>query len=383
MLVPWRALTARKTTIAWAILAAVGGTTACRKAAPRLPQPIQVREWEIPWENAFPSDMALDGRGRVWFTDRLTHVIGRFDPETEEFVSMPTPSKGGTPYGMVRGPDGGIWFGESQLGKLGRVDPETGAMEEYQVGGGQFTGGPHLLAVSGGEIWFTMRESRAYGALDVATGEVRLWRTPPVTGGREVPDSAIDRYRPEPYGIATGPDGRVWVGVMGGWRLYEIEPKSGVMREHDLSIPLPDSVLNRYASGRTAEERARIAMSMRSRGVARRLAVDRAGGVWISDFGRSRVVRFDPRNSAQEAFESLQQPSEPYGIALSRDGVVWYGEKRNDRLVGLNPSTGERVSVGVSAGATIRHVLVDDERGRIWLPLSDRGRIGMVEVGAR
>jgi len=352
---------------------------ACRQARPALPEPLAVREWAVPWENAFPSDMALDDEGRVWFTDRLTHVIGRFDVETEEFVSIPTPTGGSAPYGMVRGPDGGIWFAESQQGKLGRVDPESGRIEEYVVSGGR-EGGPHLVAASGGSIWFTMREARSYGALDIATSEVRLWRTPPATYGRAVPDSLLDRYRPEPYGIAAGPDGKVWIGVMGGWLLYEVDAKSGIMREHDLSVPPADSLLDRYAAGRSADERARMAVAMRSRGVARRLAIDARHGVWLSDFGRSRVVRYDSRNGTQESFESLQQPSEPYGIAVSQAGFVWYGEKRNDRLVGLDPATGARVHAGVTPGATIRHVLIDDTRGRIWLPLSDRGRIGLIEL---
>jgi streptogramin lyase len=247
--------------------------------------------------------------------------------------------------------------------------------------GGAPGGGPHLLAVSGGEIWFTMREARAYGALDVRTGEVRLWRTAPVTLGREVAEADLDRYRPSPYGIAASADGRIWIGVMGGWRLYEVDAHSGEVREHDLSQPPADSVLDRLTAGRPAADRARTAMQLRSGGNARRIAVDARGRVWLADFGRSRVVRYDGATGKQEVFESLERPSEPYGIAVGRGGIVWYSEKRNDRLVGLDPETGERVHVAVTTpGATVRHMVVDDVRGRIWLPLSDGGRIGVLEL---
>lgn len=354
----------------------IGG---CARAQAELPGLLEAEEWVVPWENAFPSDLALDGEGRLWFTDRLTHVIGRFDLATESFESFATPTRGSAPYGMVLGEDGGIWFAESQKGKLGRLDVSSGRIDEFEVSGG-LSGGPHLVAATNGEIWFTMREARAYGAFEIASGDVRVWRTPPALYGREVADSLLDRYRPEPYGIAAGPDGRIWIGVMGGWRLYEVEPESGIMREYDLSTPPPDSVVDRIARGRSPEERVRIAAARRSRGVARRLVVDSDRRIWISDFGRSRVVRFDPRSGDQESYESLQQPSEPYGIAVSKSGIVWYSEKRNDRLVGLDPSTGARVSVAVTPGGTIRQVLVDDARGHVWLPLSDRGRIGLVRL---
>ncbi len=61
--------------------------------------------------------------------------------------------------------------------------------------------------------------------------------------------------------------------------------------------------------------------------------------------------------------------------------MVWYGEKRNNRVVGLDPETGERVHMVVTTpGATVRDLVMDEERGRLWLPLSDRGRICLVEV---
>jgi virginiamycin B lyase len=119
----------------------------CHRARPRLPAPSAIREFVVPWVNAFPSDIALDSAGRVWFTDRLTHRIGRLDPATGEIVGYATPASKSAPYGFAAGPDGGLWFAESGAGRVGRVDPSDGSITEYPLPG--VTRGPHLLTWSG------------------------------------------------------------------------------------------------------------------------------------------------------------------------------------------------------------------------------------------
>lgn len=81
----------------------VAAQWACVRRGPALPQPRDVVEFAIPWENSFPSDVVVDDRGRVWFTDRMAQVVGRFDPETREFDRFELPTATSAPYGFVRG----------------------------------------------------------------------------------------------------------------------------------------------------------------------------------------------------------------------------------------------------------------------------------------
>jgi streptogramin lyase len=85
-----------------------------------------MRHYRIPWTDAFPSDVAVDGSGRLWFTDRLTHGLGVFDPTDATFERIETPTAKSALYGLIRTPDGMLWFGESNGGRLGRLNPGTG-----------------------------------------------------------------------------------------------------------------------------------------------------------------------------------------------------------------------------------------------------------------
>lgn len=335
----------------------------CQRVRPGLPSPSPVREYAVPWENAFPSDMAVDSRGRVWFTDRLTHRIGMLDPETSEFTSQPTPTPKSAPYGMVAGPDGALWFAESRAGRLGRIDPGDGSITEVVLPG--VTGGPQLLAQSGARLWFTVREGRAWGWYQPSTGDGQVYPGPPGFG---------------PYGIAASPDGSIWIAGQPGWLLLRVDALSDTAQVVELEVEigagtrrwlatLPDSV-------REVQER-----RLRRQGEARRIAVDSSGGVWVTDFDRSRVVRYDPATGGEEAFTALSAKTEPYGIAVSRAGLIWYSEKARNSIVVLDPATGERVSYPLpSPNATVRQILLDEARGRVWLPMSDAGKVGLIVV---
>ncbi|MGH7574565.1 MAG: hypothetical protein ACREM1_05460, partial [Longimicrobiales bacterium] len=244
------------------------------------------------------------------------------------------------------------------------VDPETGEITEVELEG--VSGGPHLLAVLGSELWFTAREAQMYGRYEPATGRLKIY-------------SAPERFRP--YGIATA-NGRIWLSSYDGGRLLEVDVDLERASAHELSRDeggelvlspaTPDSALS------PLERLPWIHMG------ARRMAAGPDGVLWISGFGRSRVYRIDTASREVEEYPSLFTPSYPYGIVVAPDGLVWYNEKGNDVVVALDPRARRRVTFRIgSSGATVRHLAVDAERGRVWLPLSDAGRLGLIELGSR
>jgi hypothetical protein len=47
----------------------------------------------------------------------------------------------------------------------------------------------------------------------------------------------------------------------------------------------------------------------------------------------------------------------------------------------LDPRSGRRTLIPVSQpGAAIRHIAFDKQRKRVWLPLSDAGMLGMLQL---
>ncbi len=67
-----------------------------------------------------------------------------------------------------------------------------------------------------------------------------------------------------------------------------------------------------------------------------------------------------------------------YAIAVMRSGAVVYSETGIDAVTILDPESGERNTARIpTQQGTIRNVFVDEERGNIWLPLSDVGKLAV------
>jgi virginiamycin B lyase len=346
--------------LGWVVVAVVLAA-ACGRRGPDGPAPVAlpqlsaVTEYVVPWKDAFPGDIVVDSTGRVWFTDRLTHAIGSFDPETAEFRRHPTPTALTAPYGLIAAPDGSLWFAGSRARLLGRVDPATGGIREYPLPDAE--GGPHLLAWRAGEIWFSLREGRGYGRFDPQTGASTVYR--------------LEAHH-RPYSVAATRDA-VWMSSYGAFRLLAIDPVSGVVSVHELATATRlDTVPEPAPGGRPVR---------RWGGEALRIVAAAGGGIWFTDFSSGRVVLYDPAAGTLRAFETLEPRSEPYGLTVTSRGLVVYGEKNLNRIVLLDAVTGERRRALVpTPGSVVRNIVVDEARGRIWLPLSDTGRLGRIDM---
>jgi streptogramin lyase len=348
-----------------------------------------MRYHRIPWADAFPSDVEVDRAGRLWFTDRLTHAVGVFDPAAESFQRIPTPTQQSAPYGMVTGPDGMLWFGESNGGRLGRLDPGTGEIIEVDVG---LANGPQLLTWAGGALWFTSMRDDALGRYrpvpggtdgpdGARRGDVRVWR---------VASPERRRGADDPYGIASTPDGRVWVGRQSGSILYRVDllPNSAEVVDLrsltdtvDFTEPAPIRLSQRDLERLPPE----LVERMRSRRMGvrmRRVAAGPDGRLWVAGHGRGRVVGIHPDTDAKRILATLDPRSQPYAVAVDPWGRVWYSEQGNDAVVVYDPTRDERRRLPLPLpGGTVRDIAFDAVRGRVWLPMSDIGAIAVIELG--
>jgi len=50
--------------------------------------------YPIGGDTVYPHTLRFDDNGILWFTLALSNQIGRFDPKTEEFIILDTPSNG-------------------------------------------------------------------------------------------------------------------------------------------------------------------------------------------------------------------------------------------------------------------------------------------------
>lgn len=311
------------------------------------PEQLRVVEFVLPsalgncTEGAsFPHDPAVDTlTGLVYYTDTSRHCIGQLNPDTLEVRAWPTATPGVEPHGLVV-VDGVVYYTGWVADILGVIVTATGSSRDFSLGVAE----PHTPTWQQGAVWFTGGE-RQYGRFDPITETTQLFDFPTAQSG--------------PYGIAPAPDGSVWVALFGSNRLARIDPSASPVSAEEYVLPKPGAR-------------------------PRRLAVDARGRVWYSDYPGRELGSMDPAAPLAERFAQFPTPrgGRPYGIAVGPDQRIWYGDQDRAEVVGFDPASQAVVAelpLELAAPGPIRNMATDPERQRIWIALSDVGRLGVIQ----
>lgn len=79
-----------------------------------------------------PYALTVDGRGRVWGTERAGNVLGRYGYGTFPDITQYELSPGGSqPTDIAAGPDDSLWFTQYAAGQIGRLDQATKQFAYY------------------------------------------------------------------------------------------------------------------------------------------------------------------------------------------------------------------------------------------------------------
>jgi virginiamycin B lyase len=300
---------------------------------------------ELPGATAgAPHDPAVDSKGVGWFTDQAGSRIGFWDPETDARMVWPTPTQPCRTHGLVPDDKDNIWYTGQGCNKIGKLDRATNMITEYVVPGG---GGPHTPVFHKGAIWFTIQGGDRFGRVDPQTGDVKTW---PIGPG--------------PYGMWAAPDGSLWVALFGTNRLARINTDDPDMAP--MTVTLPNGGSN-----------------------PRRIAVDKNGHVYYTDYPRGYLGRFDPgaETPANARFKEWLSPKGagpgPYGISVGPPGDdrIYYYQGQSSIAV-FDPRTekfDQVVPLGVPVDA-VRHMQTDNVRRRVWLGLAGARRLAYIQV---
>jgi len=253
---------------------------------------------------------------------------------------LKTPNSG--PHGLVSDRAGNIWFTANSKGYIGKLDPRTGQVTEYPL---PDTGGddPHTPVFDQeGTLWFTVQGGNGVGRLDPRTGMIMLKKVP--------------TPRALPYGIAVNSKGVPFFCEFGTNRLARIDPQTMDITEY----PLPEGAR------------------------PRRLAITSNDMVYYSDFARGYLGRLDPTTGKTQQWRSPGgSESEPYGIAATPDGMVWYVETglTPNRIIGFNPKTQTFSTPNPipSGGGVVRNMVATPD-GKLYFACSGVNKIGIAEI---
>jgi virginiamycin B lyase len=116
----------------------------------------------------------------------------------------------------------------------------------------------------------------------------------------------------------------------------------------------------------------------------RRIALAPDGTVYYTDFARGYLGHFDV--SSGKLVKEWKSPggseSEPYGIAITNDGEVWYSESgvKPNTLVKFDPKAESFSTEPIpSGGGVVRNMVATPDR-RLYLACSGVNKVAVVDL---
>lgn len=304
---------------------------------------VQIQEYEVPTPKSRPHDPALAPDGSLWYTGQGANKLGRLDVKTGEFkeYALKTPNSG--PHGLVADRDGNIWFTAISGGYVGKLNPKTSEIAEYRPDDGSKID-PHTPAFDhDGILWFTNEETNYIGRFDPKTGQMTLAKVP-------TPHAV-------PYGIVITQNNTPFFCEFGANKLASIDPLT--MKIYEYTLP---------AAGARP----------------RRIALAPDGTIYYTDFARGYLGHFDPSSGTliKEWTSPGGADSEPYGIAITDDGEVWYSESgaKPNPIVRFDPKSEDfAVKLIPSGGGVVRNMVATPDR-HLYLACSGVNKVAVVTL---
>ncbi len=313
-----------------------------RSEIPAVKNPVEIKEWLVPYESSRPRDPYVGPDGSIWFVGQRSHYVARFDVATEQFKRYDL-EDGAGPHNLIVDSDGTIWYAGNTAAHIGHLNPADGSITKYPMPESDARDPHTLIFDQNGDIWFTLQGSNMVGKMDKETKEVKLIRVP------------VERSRP--YGIIVDGSNRPWLNLFGTHQLATVDP--GTMELSVIDTPRKDARTRRI--GLTTDQK-----------------------IWYVDYGKGHVGYY---NSASGEFMEWLTPggegSRPYSMAVDKQDRVWFTETGSNpnMFIGFDPKTGEFFSSTPipSGGGTVRHMVYHEQTGRIWFG-TDTNYIGYAQV---
>ncbi len=295
-----------------------------------------VEEIQLPEDISSPGEVRLDGKGNVWFTEKVGKSIVLYEPEKNVFQPYRIPEEWGNvgPEKFTIAGDGVIWFSVRRWAEdvertdfLGRLLPESGEFKRYDLPGGHV---PEEIVVDGdGVVWF----------IDVNENELCSFE--PESLRLEV--FTIPTPNAYPRGLTIDGSGNIWFAEANGNKIVRFVAKERRFEEYEIPTPLFNPVaVSVDDSGRVwfaglSANKIGVFYPERKvfneliiptpRGLPNSLGIDGDGNVWFVEYLGNKVGRFDPRSARIDEYDIPTFNSLPGSIAVDKTrGYVWFAE---------------------------------------------------------
>jgi virginiamycin B lyase len=286
-------------------------------------------------------------------------------------------------------------FGEQFLGKL---DPKTGkatefAMQEFRKGFPQ--GNLDLGIDKDKNLWIGMMYQGAVAKFDPKTEKFQYWNLAPE---RLKDDSQLNMVTNR-----MEVDGKLWVNDAGPSTLFRLDLASGKFEEMDPLSVLPggkqgysiydvraDSQNNAYVTdfqknylvkidAKTLKTTVYQTGTPQSRN--RRGRIDDQDRFFFAQYRGNKISMFDTKEERMTEYPLPTKFTSPYDVIWDKNGELWTGGMTTDRVVRVNPKTGETVEYPLARDTNMRRMFVDNTTARptFWVGSNHGASIVKVE----
>ena len=315
-----------------------------------------VTQYDMGRPTTEPHDVLVDKEGKVWYTDFGEMFIGKFDPQTLQRVEYPIRKfKQKAPEGLLSiefDREGKIWFDTMYQGSLGRLDPQTGKIAYYPVPK-EWNDDTVQLNFSGlrhdvdGKVWTKSVGTQHIFRLDLNTGKWERFHPTDHLPKATAPAHATI------YQVISDSQNNLWMAEFQAGHLGKIDAKTTQVTWYALPT-----------------KNAR----------ARRMNIDDQDRIIVTEYRGNKVATFDTRS---EKFTEYPLPPHtyPYRANFDKNGEIWASTMHTDRVVRLNPKTGEAVQYLMPSDTNMRTVFVDSSTTptTFWVGSNHDHRIVKVE----
>ena len=293
-----------------------------------------VTEYDVVRPTSEPHDVLVDKEGKVWYTDFGEMYIGKFDPKTLKLVEYRIKKfKQKAPEGLLSiefDHQGKIWFDTMYQGSLGCLDPKTGKIAYYPLPP-EYNDDTVQLNFSGlrydvdGKVWTKSVGTQHIFRLDLKTGKWERFHP------TDYLPKATAPAHPTIYQVISDSQNNLWMAEFVAGHLGKIDAKTTKVTWYP--VPTPNA--------RT-----------------RRMNIDEQDRIIVTEYRGNKVATFDTRSEKFAEYD-LPPRTYPYRANFDKNGEIWASTMHTDRVVRLDPKTGNVVQYLMPSDTNMRTVFVD------------------------
>jgi len=229
---------------------------------------------------------------------------------------------------------------------------------------------PHdPLAAPDGSIWYSGQMANVLGHLDPRTGEITEHHL-------SVPMSG-------PHGLVFDKEGYIWFTANFQGYIGKFDPKSGNVSEYPLPDPNardPHTLIfdQRGTLWFTAQSANMVGRLMPETGEVKLvtmptpksqpygMVISSQGVPFLDEFGSNKVASIDPDTMAIHEYALPNVEARPRRIAITNDDIIWYTDYGRGYLGRLDPKSGKVTEWPSPGGLQSRPYAITFLNGVIW-----------------